>query len=211
MQRIMLAMLLYEREHGTLPPAWSVDAAGDPLHSWRVLLLPYLGHEALYEKIRLGEPWDSEHNRQFHGEDMAVYRCPSDLVATLGQATYSVVVGPDMPFEAGQGKRLTDFGPDSDDMILLVERIDPVAWMDPTCEIAQPTIEKWTAWHTRMSSMMFMSSPPTPAPPAVIGGRHNFDSANFGLRSGGTVYLETDDAKIGAMLRGTNTDRSSER
>ncbi|MDZ7616025.1 MAG: DUF1559 domain-containing protein, partial [Patescibacteria group bacterium] len=73
MQRITLAMLLYEREHGTLPPAWSVDAQGNPLHSWRVLLLPYLGHEALYKKIRLDEPWDSEHNRPFHGEDLAIY------------------------------------------------------------------------------------------------------------------------------------------
>ena len=125
-QRITLAMLLYERDHGTLPPAWSVDAEGNALHSWRVLLLPYLGHDALYKRIRLDEPWDSEHNRQFHGEDMATYRCPSDPAAGPGQTTYSVVVGPDVAFQAGQGKPLADFGPNSDDMILLVERMDPV-------------------------------------------------------------------------------------
>ena len=51
--RITLAMLLYEHEHGTLPPAWTVDADGNPLHSWRVLLLPYLGEQELYAKIRL--------------------------------------------------------------------------------------------------------------------------------------------------------------
>ena len=60
-------------------------------------------------------------NRQFHAEDVPFYRCPSDPVAQTGQTTYSVVVGPHMPFEAGEGKRLADFGPHSDDMILLVE------------------------------------------------------------------------------------------
>ncbi len=44
--------------------------------------------------------------------------------------------GPDMPFEAGQGKRLADFGPDSDAMILLVERAEPICWMAAT-EIPQ--------------------------------------------------------------------------
>ncbi|MCL2120479.1 MAG: DUF1559 domain-containing protein, partial [Planctomycetaceae bacterium] len=33
LKRIVLAMHLYEREHGTLPPAFCVDADGKPLHS----------------------------------------------------------------------------------------------------------------------------------------------------------------------------------
>ena len=56
MQMIVLAMLLYHEDHGTLPPAFTVDANGTPLHSWRVLLLPYLGYDELYAKIRLDEP-----------------------------------------------------------------------------------------------------------------------------------------------------------
>ncbi len=219
MRRIALAMLLYERDHGTLPPAYSMDAAGNPLHGWRVLLLPYLGHEALYKRIRLNEPWDSEHNRQFHAEDMAIYRCPCCEAAAPGQATYSVVVGPDMPFEAGEGKRLADFGPMSDDMILLVERVDPLAWMVPTREMTQAVVEKWTEWHAAPSMMdmtgpmgaMGMMGPRTPQPPAVFGENYYSGRANFALRNGAAVYLETTEARLGAMLRGTNTDKSSER
>ncbi|MDZ7619485.1 MAG: DUF1559 domain-containing protein [Patescibacteria group bacterium] len=225
MRRIVLAMLLYERDHGTLPTAYSVDAAGNPLHSWRVLLLPYLGHEALYKRIRLDEPWDSEHNRQFHGQDMAIYRCPCCEVAGPGQATYSVVAGPNMPFEAGQGKRLADFGPMSDDMILVVERIDPVDWMVPTGEMTQAVVEKWTEWHAAPSMMdttgpigaMGMEGttgsmgPRTPQPPAVFGENCYSGGANFALRNGAAVYLKTTEARLGAMLRGTNTDKSSER
>ncbi len=32
--------------------------------SWRVYLLPFLGHDKLYKQFRLNEPWDSPHNKQ---------------------------------------------------------------------------------------------------------------------------------------------------
>ena len=50
----------------------------------------------------LDEPWDSEHNQQFHGEEVAWYRCGSVRNAMLGEATYSVVVGSETPFGAGE-------------------------------------------------------------------------------------------------------------
>ena len=53
----------YEAQHGCFPPAYSVDKDGRPLHSWRVLLLPYLDEEELYKQLRLDEPWDSPHNK----------------------------------------------------------------------------------------------------------------------------------------------------
>ena len=192
----MLLILLYEREHGTLPPAWSVGADGKPLHSWRVLLLPYLGQEALYANIRLDEPWDSPHNRQFHGEAVPFYRCPSDPVAGPGETTYSVVVGPDMPFEAGEGKRLADFGPHSDDMILLVERAEPACWMDPTREVPQRAAEEGIREH---------AEPLAPAPPSPNGiGSHHRRGAHFGLRNGAVEFLWADNdlEELRAMLRG---------
>ena len=36
---------------------------GKPLLSWRVRLLPYLGHQALYNEFHRDEPWDSPHNK----------------------------------------------------------------------------------------------------------------------------------------------------
>ena len=131
--RITLAMLLYELENGSLPPAYTVDAGGNPLHSWRVLLLPYLGEEELYAKIHLDEPWDSQHNRGFHDTPLAIYQCPSAELEP-GQSTYSVVVGENMPFQAGEGKSLDDFGMN---LILVVERRQPVGWMEPASEVAE--------------------------------------------------------------------------
>ncbi|MEZ6137531.1 MAG: hypothetical protein R3C53_21800 [Pirellulaceae bacterium] len=46
-------------------PSWAIsDAEGQPMLSWRVLLLPELGYPELFELFCLDEPWDSEHNTQ---------------------------------------------------------------------------------------------------------------------------------------------------
>lgn len=132
MHRITLAMLLYEREHGVLPPAYTTDEEGRPLHSWRVLLLPYLGQGELYGKLRLDEPWDSEHNRRFHDEAVALYQCPSLELDDPSLASYAVVMGEKTPFGAGEGRPLDNFTPNT---VLVVERTQPICWMDPTQEV----------------------------------------------------------------------------
>ena len=38
--QVMNAVVAYHGEHGVFPPAYTVDAAGKRLHSWRVLILP---------------------------------------------------------------------------------------------------------------------------------------------------------------------------
>ena len=184
-----------------------VDAAGNALHSWRVLLLPYLGHEELHRRIRLDEPWNSDYNRQFHDEAMPIYRCPSHRGAKPGEATYSVVVGPDMPFEAGRSKRLSDFGPRSSDMILLVERTQPVGWMEPTAELTQAAADEGIFWRAPKRALAHGSD--------RIGSHHP-DMAMVGLRSGAVKSFPPsdnidDDLTLDLfrnLLRGTNGDRT---
>jgi hypothetical protein len=133
LQRIALAMLIYERQHGRLPPAYTVDASGQPLHSWRVLLLPHVGEGELFDKLRLDEPWDSPHNRQFQAAAPSIYRCPSTALQP-GQTSYSVIVDENSAFPAGQGMSLDAL---EMNQILVVERERPVAWMEPTSELAR--------------------------------------------------------------------------
>ncbi len=135
MRRIALAMLLYEREHGRFPPAWTEDDGGNRLHSWRVLLLPQLGEEELYKKIRLDEPWDSEHNRQFHGAAIPFYRCPSAELDP-GETTYAVVVGQQTAFRGPEGTRLEDFRALRMNKVLVVETESGACWMDPEADIS---------------------------------------------------------------------------
>ena len=192
MQRITLAMLFYECDHGMLPPAHTVDANGKPMHSWRVLLLSYLGQQDLLDKIRLNEPWDSEHNRRFHDEAVPFYQCPSAGL-TPGRTGYSVVVGPEMPFDAGQGKSLSEFGPKSAHMILVVERMEVACWMDPTRDL--PQAASGGGFNVLERSGI------------GIGSRHS-SGVNFGYRDGTARFLSEliSTEHLKGLLRGT-TDR----
>jgi prepilin-type processing-associated H-X9-DG protein len=143
---LTLAFHTYHDVHGTFPPAYTVDENGKPLHSWRVLLLPYLEQKELYDKIRLDEPWDSEYNRQFHDVHITPYRCPSctgiDSIklknrgtVRSGNCNYSVVIGDDTLFPGSRAVSLNELTKSTSEAILYVERMIPVCWMDPNNEI----------------------------------------------------------------------------
>ncbi|MBQ9371267.1 MAG: DUF1559 domain-containing protein [Thermoguttaceae bacterium] len=136
------ALWAYYEANGTFPPTFSVDANGTPLHSWRVLILPYLGEEekALYDQIRLDEPWNSEHNKAFYAQMPNVYRCPSAKDAKEGETVYAVLVSQDGVFDrSGVGKdpkpflQLTDR--DARRQVILAESPTPFCWMTPDVEI----------------------------------------------------------------------------
>src|SRR3954451_25354341 len=64
--QLELALRNYESTYGLFPPAASADANGKALLSWRVAILPFIEQEALYDQIKLDEPWDGPNNRRFH-------------------------------------------------------------------------------------------------------------------------------------------------
>ncbi|NBY03517.1 MAG: DUF1559 domain-containing protein [Planctomycetes bacterium] len=63
-KNIASALLAYHKDRGKFPPAATLSKEGKPLLSWRVQILPYLGHNFLYKQFRQNEPWDSEHNKK---------------------------------------------------------------------------------------------------------------------------------------------------
>lgn len=96
MRRLGLAMHNHHSAYGRLPPAAVKDADGRPLLSWRVKLLPFLGHDELelYRQFHLDEPWDSPHNRPLAAQMPDVFRLDptsphterSTVVAPVGEA-----------------------------------------------------------------------------------------------------------------------------
>ena len=189
MKQIALAMLIYERRHGALPPAFSVDENGRPLHSWRVLLLPYLGDDSpaeLYAQIRLDEPWDSEHNRQFHARNLDIYRCPS-ADKNDGETSYSVIVGDELLFDKeGRERLLTGL---KRHVVLLTERKEGVCWMRPDAEISQQAAE---------SDLINGSD-------TSIGSKHT-GGVNIALRDGSAGFMSETVSQDGfrELLRGSD-------
>ena len=56
LKQIALASLGYEQAHNALPPAYTMDASGRPLHSWRTLILPFLEQEHCTRRLTSRNP-----------------------------------------------------------------------------------------------------------------------------------------------------------
>ena len=50
LKQIGIALHTYHDEYKSLPPAYVCDESGKRMHSWRVLLLPYMEQQELYKK-----------------------------------------------------------------------------------------------------------------------------------------------------------------
>ena len=135
-KQIGLALHNYHDTYGALPPLYTVDEKGKPLHSWRVLILPYIEQSSLYEKIRLDEPWDSEHNKQFYDQMPAIYQCPSNPASGC---SYSAIAGgifiPATKAESVVGMKFKDITDGLSNTLAVVEVEVPFCWMDPTADV----------------------------------------------------------------------------
>ena len=147
LQQIGLALHNYHDSQRMLPPAYTVDKDGKPLHSWRVLILPFLEQVELYEKIRRDEPWDSDYNKQFHNQCPAFLQCPEMVlknpeIKNNGLTTYSVIVGKNAWPEGAKRYEFKMITDGMSNTLAVVERKTPVCWMDPTQEITQENAGK---------------------------------------------------------------------
>ncbi|MGI9473261.1 MAG: DUF1559 domain-containing protein [Rubripirellula sp.] len=62
-QQLSTALQGYFADTGRLPSSYSESSSGLPTLSWRVRMLPYLGHEDLYNKFDFDKPWNIEPNK----------------------------------------------------------------------------------------------------------------------------------------------------
>lgn len=78
LKRIALALHQYHDEYHSFPPAYVLGDNNEPWHSWRVLILPYLGEseQQLYSKYHFDEPWDGPHNAKLASSMPAVFASP---------------------------------------------------------------------------------------------------------------------------------------
>jgi type II secretory pathway pseudopilin PulG len=94
LQQISQALHAYHEHFGSFPPAYVRGPENEKWHSWRVLILPYLGEHELARDYHFDEPWDGPRNRQLIGRMPAVFGCPSADRTAVGVTTYLAVVGP---------------------------------------------------------------------------------------------------------------------
>jgi prepilin-type N-terminal cleavage/methylation domain-containing protein/prepilin-type processing-associated H-X9-DG protein len=132
LKQIALALHQYEQEYDALPPAYTADADGRPLHSWRTLILPYLEQTRLYESIDLTKPWNDPANARALAASVPSYHCPSSS-GEPNATTYLAIVAPGGCFDPTRPRRLLDITDAHESTLMVIEvgAEHAVPWMAP--------------------------------------------------------------------------------
>jgi len=114
LRQIQIALMTYHANHERLPPPYFVDETGKRTHSWRVMLLPYLGSQQLYGRYCFDEPWDGPNNHKLVPEIPIVFQCPSNELQShfsKGHTTYMAISGDTTAWSGKRGFYPTENAP----------------------------------------------------------------------------------------------------
>jgi hypothetical protein len=139
LSQIALGLHSYHEVYGRFPPAYLADARGRPEHSWRVLILPYIEQQAIYNRYNFQEPWDGPHNRELAPLMPVPYACPNHRGDAGGRryqgnvwTSYLAVTGPGTVFPGAGTVSLVDVSDRRGATIMVAEVADAdVHWMEP--------------------------------------------------------------------------------
>ena len=130
-RNLSMALHYYHDQHGSFPPAYIADENGNPMHSWRVLILPYIEERDLYDQYDFDEPWDGPNNSLLHDKVVDLFNCPYESGQT--DTTYVAIVGDGTAWPGPTGATYEDFARDGmAGTIHLVETHNSgIHWMEP--------------------------------------------------------------------------------
>jgi hypothetical protein len=133
LSQIAIGLHNYHDAFGCFPPAHVLGPDGKPWHSWRVLILPFLDEEKLYEQYDFSQPWDGPNNRELADNKPERYLCYADpSFATSPTTNYVAVVGPKAAWAGSEPRSPDEFRDGADSTILLVEVAGSgIHWMEP--------------------------------------------------------------------------------
>lgn len=143
------ALHSYHEENGSLSPAYATDAHGRRMHSWRVLILPYLQAEwegirredaahrkarliaETYSAYRFTEPWDGPNNRRLQNALAEVFHCPNDKTSSKS-ASYLAIVGQNTAWPGAESASFDSITDGLSNTLLVVEvRNSGIGWSEP--------------------------------------------------------------------------------
>ncbi len=157
LKQIALALHNYESVYRSLPPAYTVDADGNRLHSWRTLLLPFIEQKTLYLQLDLTKPWNDPVNVNLTSTEIPTFRCPSSKI-TPGMTTYQIIVAPNSPFPGSTPLKFQDIKDGLSKTLFAVETddADAVPWAEPKDHSLQSFMSSMNPSHLGGRNAAFM-------------------------------------------------------
>ena len=132
LKQIGLGLQNYADAYGCFPPAYLTDENGKPMHSWRVLILPFLAQQALYDQYDFNEPWNGPHNSLLAKTMPSIFRCPSGTANKGATTNYVAIVGPETMWQADHGAKFSEIKDGTPMTIAVVEAAGAkINWMEP--------------------------------------------------------------------------------
>ena len=136
LKQIVLALHDYHDIYGSLPPNYIADKNGQPMHSWRMLILPHIGRQDLYGQYRFDEPWNGPNNSKLADQIEWAYSCPEDHPKQRSQpsteTSFVAIVGDHTPWPGEKAISFADFTDGTANVIIVVEvHHSGIHWMEP--------------------------------------------------------------------------------
>ena len=144
LHQISLALHQYHDQYNSFPPAIVQGPDGRLWHSWRTLLLPYLGEKELAAQYRFDEPWDGPHNRELAAKCPVVFQSPH-WGAELGRTNYCAVIGRRTAWPAQQSIGFRDVADGASNTVHVVEGKSSATWLEPRDILARDWIKEFRA------------------------------------------------------------------
>jgi hypothetical protein len=135
-----MALHNYHEDYGCFPPAFVADETGRPMHSWRVLLLPYMEEHAQYSRYDFSEPWNGPRNGWLAFEIPDVYRCADVPRGATMTTAFLAITGPETMWPSAGSVCKDDLLDGPEQTLAVVEVANcGVCWLEPR-DLAVPAL-----------------------------------------------------------------------
>lgn len=132
LKQIGLALHNYHDKHGSFPPAYTLGPDGKPWHSWRVLVLPFMNEQNLYDRYRFDEPWNGPHNKTLQDMRPDAYASKLQKSKLKSITTYLGVVSRRTMWPAHFCVHREDVTDGTSNTVMLLENVgSDVIWSEP--------------------------------------------------------------------------------
>jgi hypothetical protein len=140
MKQLGLGLINFRDTYGCFPPAQITDDKGRPMHSWRVLVLPFMEGMSTYERYDFSEPWDGPNNSRLADRVVGpegfilqgggrIFQCPHGAREGSTWTSYVAVVGPGTVWPGSEP--FADNSSEAEKILLLEVAHSGIHWMEP--------------------------------------------------------------------------------
>ena len=128
---LLLSMHNFESFFKHFPAPATRRTRSEKPHSWRVALLPTIGHAELYKQYRFDEEWDSESNLKLVEKMPAIFGSKGDPNPKNGKTQFQMLVGNGAAFDVDRPTEMRDITDGTSNTIALVMASSSVIWTKP--------------------------------------------------------------------------------